>query len=53
VSGPLFKLHGTDQYNIISETDLRKAIEQTSGYLASLPARSSVQVLKPVKDNAI
>ena len=35
------------RYNIISETDLRQAIEQTSAYLASLPAKSNVQVLRP------
>jgi hypothetical protein len=34
------------RYNIISEIDLRHAIEQTSGYLASLPAKSNVQVLR-------
>jgi len=37
-------------YNIIDEADLRRAIEQTSGYLASLPAKSNVLLLRTVSD---
>ena len=34
------------RYNIISETDLRQAIQKTSDYLATLPVKSTVHVLK-------
>jgi integrase len=40
------------RYNIIDEADLRRAIEQTSGYLASLPLKSKVHVLRPVSETA-
>jgi len=38
------------RYNIIDEADLRRAIEQTSGYLASLPVKSNVLLLRTVAD---
>ena len=38
------------RYNIIDEADLRQAIAQTSGYLASLPVKSNVLLLRTVAD---
>ena len=40
------------RYNIISEADLRQAVQRTSDYLASLPAKSTLTVLKPVQESA-
>jgi integrase len=40
------------RYNIISETDLRQAVQRTSEYLATLPATSNLVVLKPVQESA-
>jgi integrase len=38
------------RYNIIDEADLRRAIEQTSGYLAGLPVKSNVLLLRTMAD---
>ena len=38
------------RYNIISESDLRQAVRQTSEYLATLPTKSNVLVLKVVAE---
>jgi len=38
------------RYNIIDEADLRRAIEQTSGYLANPPVKSNVLLLRTVAD---
>jgi len=34
------------RYNIISETDLRQAVRQTSEYLATVPTKSNLRILK-------
>jgi integrase len=38
------------RYNIISETDLRQAMQRTSEYVATLPAKSKIHVLKTGTD---
>jgi len=40
------------RYNIISEADIRQAVKRTSDYLAALPAKPSLVVLKPVRESA-
>jgi integrase len=40
------------RYNIISEADLRQAVQQTSDYLAMLPAKPKVAMLKPARESA-
>ena len=40
------------RYNIISEADLRQAVQKTSDYLATLPAKSNLTPLKPVQERA-
>ena len=36
------------RYNIIDEADLRRAIDHTSDYLAGLPVKSNVRLLRPM-----
>jgi integrase len=40
------------RYNIISEVDLRQAVQRTSNYLATCPAKSNLAVLKPTHESA-
>lgn len=40
------------RYNIISEADLRQAVQQTSDYLASLPVKSKLSLLQPTQEHA-
>lgn len=39
------------RYNIISETDLRQAMQRMSDYMASLPSKPKVHVLKVVTEH--
>jgi hypothetical protein len=40
------------RYNIISKADLRQAVQQTSDYLAMLPAKPKIAMLKPARESA-
>lgn len=40
------------RYNIISEADLRHAVQRTSAYLATLPVKSNLTLLKPTADQS-
>jgi hypothetical protein len=37
-----------DRYNIVSEADLRTAMQRTSDYVSAQPMRSNVMPLRPV-----
>lgn len=41
------------RYNIISEADLRSAVNRTSEYVATLPTQPQVHVLRPATDKAV